>query len=422
MKINSRFSRRDVLKKLGASAAMLPMLQSDPLFAQNTGVPQRLICITTCNGNDANDFHAFHGTGSYTLSPLNPWKNKVTTLKGLGMKVMVDQGDEYSGHGSHPCALTGCHSGGFTASAKNASIDQMVADHIAKTVPLPRKLLNLGVRSERDGRNTSWRAAGQTNANETSSRSLFSSLFSSPIVPAGMLDEIAQKNASVLDYLGKELESFGRRMGAEDRVKIQAHLSSIRELEKQLYVTGPTSCTPPTIDTSSYVPTQMDAMFKMMGVALRCDYTRVITMELYDNGGGNGNTFPWININNDYHAIAHAEIGTPEDKRNIDKWLFEQIAILVKDLADSPEGDVSALDNSVILVGSDMNSGSNHWVGEINYALIGSAGKKLRTGVAVNAGSRQPHNYLLTTLVNVMGISTNRVGDTYSGNLPQILA
>lgn len=422
MKFNRRLSRRETLKKLGASATMLPVLSSELLSAQTGDIPQRLVCVTMSNGNDNNDFHAFHSGGSYTLSGLNPWKDKVTTIKGMGMKIMLDQDDEYSGHGSHPCALTGSHTGGFTASAKNASIDQMVADHIAQSVQLPRKLLNLGVRSERDGRNTSWRAAGQTNANETSSRSLFNNLFSSPIVPMQMLDEIAIKNASVLDYLGKELETFGRKMGTEDRIKIQAHLSSIRELETQLNVVAPVSCDIPEVDTSEYVPSRMDAMFRMMGTALRCDYTRAITMELYDNGGGNGNTFPWLNINSDYHEIAHAEIGTPQDKRDIEKWLFDQVAILVKDLDDSPEGGVTALDNTVILVGNDMNSGSNHWVGEINYALIGSAGGKLRTGNALNVGSRQPHNYLLTTLVNAMGISTNRVGDGYSGNLPQLLA
>ncbi len=173
MKKPSYFSRRDFLKKLGVSTAMLPLLESDLVFSQTNGSPQRLVCITMCNGNDVNDFHAFHSGDSYTLSPLNPFKNDVTTIRGLGMKIMVDQGDEWGGHGSHPCALTGSHSGGFTASAKNASIDQMVADHIAQTTQLPRKLLNLGVRSERDGRNTSWRAAGQPNPNETSSRALF---------------------------------------------------------------------------------------------------------------------------------------------------------------------------------------------------------------------------------------------------------
>jgi len=37
-----------------------------------------------------------------------------------------------------------------------------------------------------------------------------------------------------------------------------------------------------------------------------CDVTRVITIDLYDDGGGDGNNFPWLGISDDYHAVAHA--------------------------------------------------------------------------------------------------------------------
>ncbi len=212
-------------------------------------------------------------------------------------------------------------------------------------------------------------------------------------------------------------------MGMEDRIKIQAHLNSVRELELQLALTNSGgACSTPDVDTSEYVPARMDAMFRMMSAALRCDYTRVITMELYDNGGGNGNTFPWIDVNNDYHQIAHEEIGSPQDKRDIEKWLFEQIAILLNELQGTDGNGERLLDNTLVMIGNDMNSGSNHWVGEINYALVGSAGGKIRTGIQVNAGRRQPHNMLLTSVVNAFGIDVNQVGERYAGNLPDILA
>ena len=423
LKKDARFSRRDILQRLGLSAACIPLLHSDKLFAQgSSGFPKRMVCVTMNNGNNPNDFHSFHSTGSVALKPLEPWKDKVTTIRGLGLKVMVDKGQRWDGHYSHPCALSGSHSGGQFGSAQNASVDQMVSDHIAKTVNLTRPLLNLGVRSERDGRDTSWRAAGQPNRNEVSSASLYADLFSSAAVPTNVLDETMIRNASVLDYLGKDLERFAARLGTEDKIKIAAHLNSIRELETQLQAesaatSGP-SCQAPDVDTSTQVPARMNAMFKMLAVALKCDYTRVATMELYDNGGGNGNTFPWIGVNRDYHMLAHA--GQSADKAKVDQWLFQQVAILAAELDATDEGGLSALDNSVISIGNDMNTGDSHDVSLINYALIGSAGGALRTGMALNLNGA--HNTLLTSLANAMGLEIDRVGTRYSGNIAQLMA
>ncbi len=416
LKKDRRYSRRDILKHLGASAALLPLLHTESLFSQSSdSFPKRLVCVTLSNGTEARDFHNFHNGGSKTLKALEPWKEKVTTIKGLGLQVMVDAGNRWGGHSSHPCALTG------SVSAKNASVDQVVSDHIAKSVTLSRPLLNLGVKSERDGRDTSYRAAGQPNRNEVSSASLYSDLFSSAAVPTDILANATSRNASVLDFLGRDLESFSTRLGTEDRVKIQAHLSSIRELEKQLQVTGdsPVACKAPDVDTSIEVPARMDAMFRMLSVALKCDFTRVATMELYDNGGGNGNTFPWIDVNRDYHQLAHA--GQSADKTRVDQWLFEQVAILVAELDDAQEDGGTALDNSVIMVGNDMNTGNSHDVANINYALIGGAGGALNTGLALEFGTG-PHNKLLTTMANAMGVDTDRIGDRYSGNIPELLA
>lgn len=124
----------------------------------------------------------------------------------------------------------------------------------------------------------------------------------------------------------------------------------------------------------------MDALFKMLPVALKCDYTRVATMELCDNGGGNGNTFPWISVNRKYHMLAQR--GQSSNKAKVDKWLFEQVAILVAELDAVDEG-------------------------------------ALRIGMALNLNGA--HNILLTTLANAMGLPINQVGTQYSGNISQLL-
>ena len=94
----------------------------------------------------------------------------------------------------------------------------------------------------------------------------------------------------------------------------------------------------------------------------------------------------------------------------IDRWIYEQIAILVKGLADTPEVGGSALDNTVIMTGNGMCEGADHGVQGIPWLLIGSCGGYFKTGRVVKFGtwigktgnyftaaSGVPHNKLLAT-------------------------
>jgi len=424
MKKNERFSRRAVLKGLGASTMMLPLLRAERSVAQ-TATPKRLVCITMTNGNVVDDFHAFHAGGGQTLSPLAPWKDQVNTIRGAGYHVMDDEGQRWGGHRSFSSILTGSFRQGAenkTSSARNASLDQVVANHFAQTAALPRNYLNLGVKSEQGGwPPTSWRDDMQPNANETDSERLFESLFASAAMPPETIDALRQKRGSILDYLGRDLEAFGTRMGTEDKAKIEAHLTSIRELEVELENEASLVCDAPDVLLGDYAPDRMASMFRMMSAALRCDFTRVITIEMYNNGGGNGNTFPWLNVNRDYHELAHAGEESYADKVIVDRWLFEQIVPLVSDLAGTSEGDGTMLDNSLILVSNDMEKGENHNTRHISFATIGNAGGYFNTGRAFDVGE-EPHNKLLTTIANSMGVETNQIGSSYSGTLPTLLA
>ena len=71
----------------------------------------------------------------------------------------------------------------------------------------------------------------------------------------------------------------------------------------------------------------------------------------------------------------------------IDRWIYEQIAILVKGLADTPEPGGTALDNTVIMTGNGMTEGADHGVQGIPFLLIGSCGGYFKTGRVVKFGS-----------------------------------
>ena len=161
----------------------------------------------------------------------------------------------------------------------------------------------------------------------------------------------------------------------------------------------------------------MKTMYDLMAAALKCDVTRVATIDLYDDGGGDGNSFGHLGVNRDYHSVAH---GGGADKVKIDAWLYTMVAGLVKQLDDTPEGGGTALDNSLVVVGNGQEDGGSHKVSPIPFMMIGSAGGYFKTGRAVKCSSTA-HNRLLASICNAFDLPVTGYGaPALSGTLPEL--
>jgi hypothetical protein len=454
----NRHCRRTFLQGLGLGAGFLPLLSSEaPAQSTATGFPKRLIVITWTNGIVPAQFYPAAGPLTAALpnilAPLEPYKSKVLAMRmansaksPIDMQVMIDANQTYNGHQSYPALLTGTWRSG-TAS-DGPSIDQLIANHL-QTQGVAQPLLNLGARPYSSS--TSWRAAGQKNTAQTDPYRLLSTLFAGVPTTPGMMpeppttgggpstaDALRLRRRSVLDFVGTELERFSTRLGTEDRAKVQSHLEAVRELENRQGTggTGGTGGTPtgtycaapalpatkPNYNQIANYPAHVSATLAVAAAAVKCDKARCITIDLIDDGGGNSLTFPWLDINSpDYHAIAHAGSGSYTQKASIARWYYEQIAVMVRDLANTPEGTGSALDNTCILVANDMNEGANHYVGNIPYLIIGSCGGFFKQGECVSFARNVPHNHFLTTICHAMGLDIAQVGTNYSGNVDALL-
>jgi hypothetical protein len=251
------------------------------------------------------------------------------------------------------------------------------------------------------------------------------------------IEALKARRKSVLDFVGAELDQFGNGLGSEDRAKVQSHIEAIAQLEARLAGmsgggTGGSDgvgsgCVAPALPSNkpnfnevSNYPAHVAATFAIAAAAAKCDFARCITIDLIDDGGGNSLTFPWLNINSpDYHEIAHRGPEGYAEKASIDRWFMTQVAALVADLDNTPEGDGSVLDNTCILITNDMNEGSNHYVGEVPYLIIGSAGGFFKQGETV-ALQRSPNNKLLTTVCHALDLEIPSIG-AYSGDLDSVL-
>ncbi|HVY31373.1 MAG TPA: DUF1552 domain-containing protein [Polyangiaceae bacterium] len=432
-KTKRRFSRRALLAGIGASAAYLPLLDAERAQAAGaSGFPKRLVTITWGHGVCQSAFYPSDGSvNSEVLAPLQPYASKVLLAAGLDYKMMLEQDKKYDGHFTYPVIYTGTYqnTGGQNCTSKGPSIDQVVSDAIAKTVALPQPLLVISV----EGGTASWRGADQANTGEGDPKRLFDKLFASAAMPAEEVAKIRTRKKSVLDFVSGELSGFSQRMGTEDKAKIDAHLESIRQLEAQL-AAGGMACATPTVNTGSKVfQDKVAAMLDMTAMALRCDLTRSVSICWADDGGYRPITLPWLDINSSFHDIAHLGKEGYPTKIKADVWMYEQVARLVKGLNDATEGTGTVLDNSVIVVGNDMNEGSGHYVGGMPFLLIGSCGGYFKTGRTVKLGnwanktgeywngdSGVPHNKLLASLSNAMDVPCDSFGEGYAGTLDEL--
>jgi hypothetical protein len=430
-----RFSRRTLLSGLGASAALLPLIDAERAVAAGAdGFPKRLVTITWGHGVCQSLFYpAGGGVTSQVLAPLSPYSSKVLVAAGLDYSMMLEQDKKYDGHFTYPVIFTGTYqnTGGQNCTSNGPSLDQVVSDEIAKQVALPMPLLVIAV----DGESTSWRGPAQRNTGEGDPKRLFDKLFASAAMPSEELERIRARRKSVLDFVGSELTDFKRRMGTEDRSKIEAHFESIRQLEAQLDASS-VACEVPTVDTASKdFQNRVAAMLDITAMALRCDLTRSVSICWADDGGYRPITLPWLDINSSFHDVAHQGSQGYDQKVKADIWMYEQVARLAKGLDEATEGSATALDNSVIVVGNDMNEGAGHYVGGLPFVLVGSCGGYFKTGQTVQLGAWRgktgeywkgdaevPHNKLLASLGNAMDIPMDSFGEGYAGTLDELKA
>jgi hypothetical protein len=440
--VKEKYSRRALLKVLGAGACILPILNNEAeasdagsaVGTSSSGFPLRFIAVTWTNGVYGSSkwptASAPLTTGNLpaVMSSLSPYVAKMILPRGVNNQAVFDATSgqngvpfgPYGGHGGYPCVLTGTQHG------TSPSIDVLISQQLA-TQGVPRAQLNIGALPE--GSYTSWSSTGG-NTQVTNPYTLFNQLFPGATMSSSQLSSLSQRRASVLDAVVSQVTAFQNILGTDDKVKIQAHLNSVRQLEMDLQASA-TTCTPPSLTPSGLTfngitnyPTQVNFLMRLASAAVTCGISRCVTIDLINDGGGDILTFPWLSpaINSpDYHAIAHAGASDATQKTSIDTWWYTQVATLLSGLAGSTEGATTSLDNTVVLICNDMREGNDHYTANIPFVMVGGCGGYFKTGQIVGLNSVS-NNQLLTSICHAMGLQVAGIGNApYTGDLDSSL-
>ncbi|MGC4088616.1 MAG: DUF1552 domain-containing protein [Polyangiaceae bacterium] len=302
--------------------------------------------------------------------------------------------------------------------ADGISIDQALVKALRPNTLLPS--LELGVHAldnDVQGR-VSYAGPGQPLPPINNPQDVFNRLFSMLGASSSGLEALRASRRSVLDTVQSQFASFSPRLSADDRSKLSAHLELVRDLERRL--TEPAAAracespsAPPTLDPEnpSDMPLIADLELDLLASAFACDLTRIASFQISTSLNRLG--YPFLN-GNDYegHTLSHAGASDADAKKELvsrQTWHAGRLARLLTRLASLQESDGSSiLDNTLVLWGNEVSEGSTHSHQNMPFLMVGG-GWAFRTGRYVQY-QRAPHNNLLVSVLNAMGLSVASFG------------
>jgi hypothetical protein len=440
---NPRFSRRALLGTLGTSAALspfIPLLNAQGQEAQ----PLRLILWFTPHGTIYDNWKPAGGQTDFTFSPilkpLERHRAKVNILDGLKIQDVPD--GVGAPHTKGPPLLWTASplnkdmtftredgSGGMYYGWNSApSLDQVLLNQLNVTTPY--KSLEFGVRSggSHPGRRMIFTGSETPLAPETNPWQAFDRLIGDIGKTTGELEAIRAERRSVLDVLDGELVSLQGKVSKADKLKIDAHLAAVREVEMRLQ-NSPIACEGPVLgnevdsNLASNTPVVMDALISLMAASLSCGLTQVASMQYRVGENDGGYLYDWLGITSlEHHLMTHEPDSNATAKADLSKiytWYTEMFATFLDKLDAIPEGNGTMLDNSIVVWGSELGKGNSHSFEKVPFVVAGGAGGKLPGGRYLQFDDVL-HNRLLVSVAQLMGVpEMDKFGttDTGSGNL-----
>lgn len=447
---HNKYSRRGIFKTLGLGAGLLPLLEARSTYAQSAAFPRRFIVLVQTNGASTTGWWpTFEGgnlkgkTLPEATSPLNAHLEDVTIVDGIELKNFTDYPNHGAGHENFSTILTGAkgyevQDGGARFTGGSPTLDQYIATELAKTKPLPIRSLTLGCNNF--GRYWHQTRCFYTGPDtpitpEHDPARTYMTVFGGRQLPGGEEDPVLKKlrarRKSLLDHVGKELESFATRLGTEDRMRVGAHLQSVREVERQLdaLAGNNTACKAPTAPMpGANYPAVLTANLDLALAAFRCDLTRVVGVQL-TSGNGSELVMPWIGLEGkgqefsvrNHHDVSHRPGPQDADKIKAEKWFMEQLASLLTKLKSTPEGGGTMLDNTLVLWVNHMGNGGAHNSNRLPFIVGGgrNGGMKLGQLLKVN---RAPTNGVYVAICQAMGLQVETFADArYGGALSGLI-
>ena len=236
-------------------------------------------------------------------------------------------------------------------------------------------------------------------------------------------DAVARRSAllkreSLLDSFTGSIGKIKQRVGADDRSRLDQYVDSVRQVEREIERAEQAIADnkTPDLDRPVGVPAAFadhaKLMFDLQILAFQADITRVITFQL--SREQSNRTYPEIGVADPHHPVSHH--GNDPEKvlklSKINQFHVSLFSEFLQRMKDTPDGDGSLLDHSVILYGSGMGNPSLHNHENLPILVAGGAATGLKGGRHIKYEEGTSLANLHLTLLNRVGIHLDSFMDS----------
>ena len=431
--------RRTVLRGMGSLVA-LPLLGAMVPALTATGhtaaAPiSRLGFFYAPNGMFLPNFHPTGNGGrdykiTRILGPLKDYREQMIVVSGLSNNGLVSPNE---GGGVHTRAHGGWLSGVLPKRTEGADIeagktvDQFAADVLGKDTSLRSLELttesNFTVGNCENGysctyqNSTSWRSPTTPLYHERDPRVVFQRLFGDGGSVEARLAQM-QTDRSILDSVTDSINQLERKLGPSDRVMMEEYLDAVREIERRIQRTVQNNASGPlpTAQQPAGLPDtyeeHVDTLFEMLVLAYQADITRVSCFQMARELSGR--TYPHIGVPEGHHTVSHHQLN-PHNIEQYTKINIHQVSLfskLIERMHNTPDGDGSLLDHSIMMYGTGMGDGDHHTPYDLPVILVGGGSGQMKGGRHIKYAMHTPFMNLGLTLLDKVGVQVDSISDS----------
>ena len=409
--------RRMLLRGVGTALA-LPLLESMlPALAraQSATPKSRFAAIYVAHGAvmdrwmPSTDGSGFEFTP--TLKSLEPFRERLNVISDT--RLPLAYGDDASAGANHArssqvwltCAAPG-------TGPSPTSLDQVVAQHIGQDTPLPSLELSLD-----DGSSISYRTPETPLPMEPNPQVVFERLFGDGSNAEERSTRMALKG-SLLDSVTQDIAVLQRKLPAGDKARLDRYLEDVREIERRLQLIAESPATSMEVPAKPVgIPATFSAhaklMFDLIALAWQAEITRVSTLMVAREISNR--VYPESGITDPFHNLSHhSEVQANKDKlaRLNDFHTRTTLAYFLGKLQETPDGDGTLLDHSLVLYGSGMSNSNQHDHDPLPILLAGGASGTLQGGRHLRAGKGTPLSNVHSAILDKLGVPLTSFGDS----------
>jgi hypothetical protein len=224
--------------------------------------------------------------------------------------------------------------------------------------------------------------------------------------------------SSLLDSVTGEVASLKRDLPGPDRERMDRYLADVRELERRLALAADSPLAAIEVpDKPNGIPADFEEhtmlMFDLLALAWAADLTRIATMMIARELSNR--LYPKSGVNEGFHnASHHSEIpANVERLAKLNEYHTRTtIAYFLRKLADTPDGDGSLLDHSIVVYGSGMANPNQHDHNPLPVLVAGGGSGRLQGGRHIRAAADTPFANLLVTVLDKLDVPVESFGDS----------